>query len=144
MKEEYFYPHVWAKVKDYLTPEKAEEANFSIYTMTISLELAEKIYKYIEKENLQTYRQSTKNGRRVKFIYTPNFSVKIYYSGSYTNCFIDSGALGYCGGHNDQFMYNQKKEKSMTKMELYFAILKKYPNHLLGISCTSGDDDSPF
>ena len=142
MKKEYFKPNVWNEIKDNLTPEQVEANGFIVYSMTITPELAEKLYKYIESENLTTFRQSTKNRRRVKFIYTPNFSVKIYYKSddSYSVCLVDSGARG-----NARRDFEEKMARSLTKIEVYYAILKKYPHHLLSISCsTSEQDDDIF
>ncbi|ELB2923561.1 MULTISPECIES: hypothetical protein [Vibrio] len=138
MKKEYFRPSVWKEVKDNLTPEQVEASGFRVYSMTITPELAEKLVNYIESNKLSTFRQSTKNRRRVKFIYTPGFSVKIYYKsdGSYSVCLVDSGATG--GGGRD---FEEKKAKSLTKIEVYYAILKKYPQDLMSISCSSSEQD---
>ncbi|MEZ9865862.1 MULTISPECIES: hypothetical protein [unclassified Vibrio] len=138
MKEEYFKPSVWNEIKDNLTSEQVETSNFKVYSMIITPELAEKLCHYIEREKLSTFRQSTKNGRKIKFLYTPNFSVKIYYKrdGSYSMCLVDSGAAGH-GGYD----LEEKRKKSLTKMEVYFAILTKYPHHLLSLSCSSSEAD---
>lgn len=147
MNKEYFHSNVYEKIKDYIDREKAEADNFQVCTMTITPELAEKINKYIRDKNLSTYSQSRKNKRQVRFLYTPNFSVKMYvkYNGGYSMCLIDSGASGHYSGKYREDEYKEKAEKSMTQLDLYFAIIKKYPNHLLDISFVAGEDANiPF
>ena len=139
MKREYFKPDVWEKINKYLTPEKANAAGFKVYGMKITPQLADKIQDYIRKEKINTYCQFTKDGRSINFLYTPHFSVKIYIrdDGKYSSCFIDNGARGNVIGENDRKTYEYKFKKSMTKMEIYFAIINKYPEHLLDISCAT-------
>jgi hypothetical protein len=143
LNKEDFYPNVWDKIRDYLTPQAVEEAKFRVLSMTITPELAERLNRYIDREKLETYSQTTKNRRQVRFSYTPNFSVKIYKknNGECSMCLIDSGARGYYKGKYRQSEYEEKRAKSMTMMEIYFSILKKYPKHLLDISCITENVD---
>lgn len=133
-----FRPNVWEKIKDLLTREQVEESNINLYTMRITPELAKKLCDYISREGLETYSQSRKNGRQVDIRYAPHFSVKLYKrsDGSFSSCYVDTGARGYTGGGGttSQAEYEDKAERCMTKLEVYFAILKKYPQHLLDVS----------
>ena len=140
MKREYFKPNVWEKINKYLTPEKAKAAGFKVYGMKITPQLADKIQDYIRKEKIDTYCQFRKDARSINFLYTPRFSVKIYIrdDGKYSSCFIDNGARGNVISENDRKTYEYKFKKSMTKMEIYFAIIKKYPEHLLDIDISCG------
>lgn len=153
MNSQYFLPKVWEKVKDHLTPEQVADRKMSLYTMRITPELGQKLYDYISQEGLETYRQNRKNGRQVDFLYAPHFSVKRYkrYDGSYSSCYVDSGARGYSGGGSvsSQAQYEAKAARCMTQLDVYFAILKKYPQHLLDVSFGSveavfGSVDAPF
>ena len=146
MHNNYFLPKVYERIKEYLTKENAEAANFRVLKMTITSEVAEKIYKYIEDENLETYSQYKKNGRSVKFSYTPKFSVKMYFKkdGSYSMCLIDSGTRGRYPIRFTHLTkeYDEKYKKSMSMLDLYFAIIKKYPNHLISIQFATGEQFS--
>ncbi|WP_207060892.1 hypothetical protein [Motiliproteus sp. SC1-56] len=142
MKREYFRRDVWDKIKNHLTPEKVEAAGFKVFGMKITPQLADKIYDYIWKEKIYTHMQSRKNRRSVKFLYTPNFSVKIYIkdNGNYSTCLIDLGTPGAIIGESGRKEYEDKKKRSLTMIEIYFAILRKYPQHLLSISCATEDE----
>jgi hypothetical protein len=142
MKREYFKRDVWEQIKDFLTPEKVEAAGFKVFNMKITPQLADKIYDYIWKEKLYTHMQPRKNRRSVRFLYSPNFSVKIYIrdDGKYSTCIIDHGAQGEIIGERGRKEYEDKKERCLTMIEVYFAILKKYPQHLLSISCATEEE----
>jgi len=147
MLSQSFLPKVWEKIKDRLTPTQVAAGKMRLYTMRITPELGEKLYDYITREGLATYHQNNKNGRQVDFTYTPHFSVKRYKrnDGSCSSCYVDEGARGYSGGGSvsSQTEYHAKAARCITKLEIYFAILKKYPQHLLDVSYGTEVEDIP-
>lgn len=155
LSPESFHPKVWEKIKNYQTREQVEQAGLRISSMKITQELGKKLIDYINQNKLQTFGQLRKNGRDVHFLYAPHFSVKMYlkYDGSCSSCFIDGGADGYYGkwrhrrgGRADE--YSPKAKRCMRLQEIYFAILKQYPRHLLDVRyITRADEedlDFPF
>lgn len=149
MDSQCFLPKVWEQIKDRLTLEQVAGTKTRLYTMSITPELGKRLCEYISREGLATYHQSNKNGRQVDFTYTPHFSVKLYrrYDGSYSSCYVDVGARGHSGGGSahSKAEYDAKAAKCMTKLDVYFAILKKYPQHLLDVQYGTEDpDDTPF
>jgi hypothetical protein len=119
-----------------------------LYTMRITPELGTKLYDYITRERLTTFHRSNMNRRQVDFLYAPHFSVKLYKrdDGSCSSCYVDTGARGYsgCGSASKKAEYHAKAERCMTKLEVYFAILKKYPQHLLEVKYGTDDEDNPL
>jgi hypothetical protein len=136
MSEEYCHPAVWEKVRNYLTPEALDGAKLEVFSMRITDELGGRLRDYIAREKLQTFSQNRKNGRRVDFVYAPNFSIKRYLrqDGTCSSCFIDGGAIGYArSSSRNREEYRLKEARCMKRVDLYFAILKKYPEHLLDV-----------
>ncbi len=118
-------PKVWGKIQDYLTPEDLRAGKMEVIELTVTPELGKKLIGYMMKEKLVTWSQNKTHGRRVSWMYTRNFSVKEYEGRSY----IAAGTPG--SGTPPPF--GPSEGPCMTREEIYFAVLKKYPIHLLDI-----------
>lgn len=131
VEAEYFDTKVWAKIKDYLSPDDLRAARMEVVEMTVTTDLGKKLVAYMMKENLVTRSQHKTHGRSVSWMYTRNFSIKEYRGRS----FIAQGTTG--SGTPPPF--GPSVGPCLTREEIYFAILKKYPNHLLDVRISSRD-----
>ena len=126
MKNNNFRVYIFNIVKEFLSNHTLEELSEQVSSMKVTEECGHKISGYIHSNKLSTFSQYKKNGKHVSFTYTANFSVKCYSSG----CYIASGTRG--SSISDQ-AYQDMKKKGMSKREIYYAVLKKYPNEILDI-----------
>jgi hypothetical protein len=129
MKNTNFRVYIFNIIKDFLSNHTLEELSEQVSSIKVTEECGHKITGYIHRNKLSTFSQYKKNGKRVSFTYTANFSVKCYSSG----CYIADGTRG---SRSDQ-VYKDIKEKGMSKREVYYAVLKKYPNEILDIKLYS-------
>lgn len=129
---------VYEKIKNYLTREQVDAAKFAVHQMTITSELADILIKYIKDERLETFSQYTKNNKSVTFIYTANFSIKKYSS----MCLIDNGTRGDKYQYESpRESYSEKSQRTMTRLDLYCSIIKKYPSHLIDVRFSTNEND---
>lgn len=126
MKNNNFRGYIFNIVKDYLSNHTLEELSEQVSSMKVTEECGHKISGYIYENKISTFSQFKKNGKRVSFYYTANFSVKCYSSG----CYIANGTRG---SRVSNQAYQDMKKKGMTKREVYYGVLKKYPNQILDI-----------
>ena len=153
------------------TQEEAELETgfFSVFSLMITCELSEKIGQYLSRCNLETFSQP--NQAKTSWnTYTLNFTLKSYRDGDNRRAYLSKpGALGYYkntiarqkfrnnpGTASESISFQHPKEedlnnfadlqeRSPTILQMYFWIVRKYPNDLIWMDYSVADlSGNPF